>query len=318
MVSMSLMGSTSPSTWVMSPSTKQRTTWAMASHSRILARNWLPRPSPLEAPRTSPAMSTKVRRVGMISFDPGDLGQHFKARIGHGDVADIGLDGAEGIVRRLRRRRLRQGVEQGRFADVGQAHDAAFETHGPTLALVKGWPALCGAAAEKASPLQSTNSLISVTPEPGSAARRRFMTRFFMSPRIIPLLVVIGLGFSAAPVGGGAMPERAILPRLEKNLRSQGGRGQARHLSRRRRRKENRQGGGCQGGGACKGEGDWPGESAREGRRAEARAGDDGGSPAGIAGRRDAASGRGAPPAKAELAPPVAHMPAFSPYGALR
>ncbi len=42
----------------------------------------------------------------------GDLGQHFQPRIGHGHVADIGLDGAEGIIRRLRRRRLRQRVEQ--------------------------------------------------------------------------------------------------------------------------------------------------------------------------------------------------------------
>src|SRR5437870_1201771 len=33
-------------------------TWAMASTSRMLARNWLPRPSPLEAPFTRPAMST--------------------------------------------------------------------------------------------------------------------------------------------------------------------------------------------------------------------------------------------------------------------
>jgi hypothetical protein len=54
---------------VTSPSSKQRTTWAIASHSRMLARNWLPSPSPFDAPRTRPAMSTKVRRVGMISFE---------------------------------------------------------------------------------------------------------------------------------------------------------------------------------------------------------------------------------------------------------
>ena len=64
----------------------------------------------------------------------GDFGQHFKARVGHGDVADIGLDGAERIIGRLRRRRLRQGVEQGGFADIRQADNAAFETHGLTLA----------------------------------------------------------------------------------------------------------------------------------------------------------------------------------------
>ena len=56
-----------------------------------------------------------------------------EARIGHGHVADVGLDGAERIVRRLRRRRLRQRVEEGRLADVRQADDAAFETHGNVL-----------------------------------------------------------------------------------------------------------------------------------------------------------------------------------------
>ncbi len=69
-VSASDTGSIRPSTWVMSSSSKQRRTCTMASTSRILARNWLPRPSPLEAPRTRPAISTKLMRVGMISFEP--------------------------------------------------------------------------------------------------------------------------------------------------------------------------------------------------------------------------------------------------------
>ena len=47
----------------------------------------------------------------------------------HGDLADIGLDGAEGVVRRLSRGRLRQRVEEGRLADIRQADDAAFEAH---------------------------------------------------------------------------------------------------------------------------------------------------------------------------------------------
>ena len=38
----------------------------MASTSRMLARNWLPSPSPFEAPRTSPAMSTNSSLVGTI------------------------------------------------------------------------------------------------------------------------------------------------------------------------------------------------------------------------------------------------------------
>ena len=59
-------GSTSPSTWVTSPSSKQRRTCAMASTSRILPKNWLPRPSPFDAPRTSPAISTNSSCVGII------------------------------------------------------------------------------------------------------------------------------------------------------------------------------------------------------------------------------------------------------------
>ncbi len=129
MVSISASGAILPSTWVMSPSSKQRTTWAMASHSRILARNWLPRPSPCEAPRTRPAMSTKVRRVGTICAELAISRQRVEARIRHRHLADIRLDGAERIIRRLRRRGLRQRVEEGRLADVRQADDAAFEAH---------------------------------------------------------------------------------------------------------------------------------------------------------------------------------------------
>ena len=132
----------------MSPSSKQRTTWAMASTSRMLARNWLPRPSPFEAPRTRPAMSTKVSRVGMICCGLRDRRELVEPRIGHRDLADIRLDGAERIIRRLRRRRLRQRVEERRLADIGQSDDAAFETHcvlnisSPSLAGLSGHPRL--------------------------------------------------------------------------------------------------------------------------------------------------------------------------------
>src|SRR5260221_205020 len=64
MVSMSETGSTLPATWITLGSSKQRTTWAMASVSRILARNLLPSPSPFEAPATSPAMSTNSTTAG--------------------------------------------------------------------------------------------------------------------------------------------------------------------------------------------------------------------------------------------------------------
>src|SRR5690606_14218392 len=51
-------------TWITSGCSKQRTTWQMASTSRMWARNLLPRPSPLAAPATSPAMSTNSTAVG--------------------------------------------------------------------------------------------------------------------------------------------------------------------------------------------------------------------------------------------------------------
>ena len=60
----------------------------------------------------------------------GDRGERLQPRVGYGDIADVRLDRAEGIIGRLRRRGLRQGIEEGRFADVRQTDDAAFETHG--------------------------------------------------------------------------------------------------------------------------------------------------------------------------------------------
>ena len=40
----------------------------MASHSRIFDKNWFPRPSPLLAPFTRPAISTKSIRAGVTFF----------------------------------------------------------------------------------------------------------------------------------------------------------------------------------------------------------------------------------------------------------
>ncbi len=55
-----------------------------------------------------------------------------EARIGHLDDADVRLDRAEGIVLG-RDAGLGEGVEQRGLAHVGQADDAAFETHGISL-----------------------------------------------------------------------------------------------------------------------------------------------------------------------------------------
>ena len=88
----------------------------------------------------------------MISFELAIAASVVEARVGHRDVADIGLDGAERIVGRLRRRRLGQGVEKGRLADIGQADNAAFETHeGKAVALQGGAGALCAGVGQKAS-----------------------------------------------------------------------------------------------------------------------------------------------------------------------
>mmetsp|Transcript_19568 Transcript_19568/g.52771 ORF Transcript_19568/g.52771 Transcript_19568/m.52771 type:complete len:292 (-) Transcript_19568:137-1012(-) len=67
--SASRTGSTLPSTCTTLVSSKHRTTWTMASHSRMLARNWLPRPSPVDAPFTRPAMSTNSSVAGITFSD---------------------------------------------------------------------------------------------------------------------------------------------------------------------------------------------------------------------------------------------------------
>ena len=59
----------------------------------------------------------------------GDCRQRRETGVRHRHVADIGLDRAEGIVGGLRGSRLRQRIEKRRLADIGQADDAAFETH---------------------------------------------------------------------------------------------------------------------------------------------------------------------------------------------
>ena len=52
----------------------------------------------------------------MISLELGDFREFFEPGVGHRDIAGIGLDGAKGIIRRLRRRRPGQRVEERRFA----------------------------------------------------------------------------------------------------------------------------------------------------------------------------------------------------------
>ena len=62
-----------------------------------------------------------------------NLGQHAQARVRDADTTDIGFDRAERIIGGLCRGGRSQGIEQGRFADIGQADDAAVEAHLPCI-----------------------------------------------------------------------------------------------------------------------------------------------------------------------------------------
>ena len=65
--------------------------------------------------------------VGNVAVpDPRQLGE---PRIRHRHLTHIRLDGTERVIRRLRRRGLRQRVEERRFADIRQADDAAAKAH---------------------------------------------------------------------------------------------------------------------------------------------------------------------------------------------
>ena len=57
-----------------------------------------------------------------------DLGERVEARVGHGDEADVGLDGGEGVVRRDRRLAGECGEQRG-LAHVGKADDTERKCH---------------------------------------------------------------------------------------------------------------------------------------------------------------------------------------------
>ena len=119
-----------PATCTMSSLTKQRTTCAMASVSRMCARNLLPRPSPFEAPATRPAMSTNSTVVGRTFSGFTMSASAFEAQVRHRHHAHVRVDGAERIVGRRGVLRLRDRVEERGLADVRQADDAAFDAQG--------------------------------------------------------------------------------------------------------------------------------------------------------------------------------------------
>ncbi len=57
-----------------------------------------------------------------------DFVEYLETVVGDGDDADVRFDGAEGEVGRLGLG-VGEAVEEGRLADVGQAYDAALESH---------------------------------------------------------------------------------------------------------------------------------------------------------------------------------------------
>jgi hypothetical protein len=65
MICISLNGSTSPSTWMTSASSKARTTWKIPSTARTCDKKAFPRPAPVEAPAVRPAISIQVRNAGI-------------------------------------------------------------------------------------------------------------------------------------------------------------------------------------------------------------------------------------------------------------
>ena len=71
-------------------------TWQIASASRMLARNLLPSPSPSEAPRTMPAMSTKDTVAGRIRSLPKTSASCSSRASGSGTTPTLGSIVANG------------------------------------------------------------------------------------------------------------------------------------------------------------------------------------------------------------------------------
>src|SRR5262249_5844992 len=101
-----------------------------------------------------------------------------ETRIGHRHLADIGLDGAERIIGRLRRRGLGERIEKRRLADIGQTDDAAFETHNYSDSFAPGsmplaWSARCTLFWKVASwPVASSATLAAIASTSASTQTR--------------------------------------------------------------------------------------------------------------------------------------------------
>ena len=81
---------------MMSLDLKARTTWQMAWHSRMWARNLLPRPSPLLAPCTRPAISTNSTVAGVTLSASYILARWSRRSSGTGTMPTFGSMVAKG------------------------------------------------------------------------------------------------------------------------------------------------------------------------------------------------------------------------------
>ena len=96
-MSMSALGLTGASSWrKMALFSKARTTCTIASHCRMFAKNLLPKPSPLEAPATNPAISTNVTVAGRIFSEPYNFAKTSNRSSGTGTIPVFGSIVAKG------------------------------------------------------------------------------------------------------------------------------------------------------------------------------------------------------------------------------
>ena len=72
-------------------------------------------------------MSTNSIAAGMIFCECESFDERFEPRVRHGDDAEIRIDGAEGIICRLRFPRPGDRVKERGFADVWQADDSSAQ-----------------------------------------------------------------------------------------------------------------------------------------------------------------------------------------------
>ena len=93
---MSEAGSTRPSTCTTSGSSNTRTTWQIASDSRMFARNLLPSPAPSDAPLTMPAMSTNETVAGTIRAEANISASFCRRASGSGTTPTFGSIVANG------------------------------------------------------------------------------------------------------------------------------------------------------------------------------------------------------------------------------